>query len=305
MDRFDAMRAFVQVVESGSYTKAAQQLNLHKATVSQQIQQLEDKLGTRLLTRTTRSVTSTEEGLAYYQHACSILQQVDEVETQLRKGTSAPAGHLRVDVPVAMGRLVFAPAIRGFLERYPKITIELGCTDRAVDLVQEGVDCALRGGQLPDSRLSARRVGDLRFVLCAAPHYIEQHGLPETAEDVARYHQIGFVLASTGKVRPVTLMREGRKVEIEVPSRFVTTDSAVALSAGLDGLGIIVLAEFVASHYLTSGALVRVLPGWQCPSLPLHLVTPTARKRAARVQAFLHWAHALLLRRLGPQLDTR
>ena len=109
MDRFDAMRAFVQVVESGSYTKAALQLNLHKATVSQQIQQLEDKLGTRLLTRTTRSVTSTEEGLAYYQHACSILQQVDEVESQLRKGTNAPAGHLRVDVPVAMGRLVFAP----------------------------------------------------------------------------------------------------------------------------------------------------------------------------------------------------
>jgi LysR family transcriptional regulator for bpeEF and oprC len=190
MDRFDAMRAFVQVVESGSYTKAAQQMNLHKATVSQQIQQLEDKLGTRLLTRTTRSVTSTEEGLTYYHHACSILQQVDEVETQLLKGTSAPAGHLRVDVPVAMGRLVFAPEIRGFLERYPKITIELGCTDRAVDLVQEGVDCALRGGPLPDSRLSARRVGDLRFVLCAAPHYIEQHGLPETAEDVARHHQM-------------------------------------------------------------------------------------------------------------------
>ena len=178
MDRFDAMRAFVQVVESGSYTKAALQLNLHKATVSQQIQQLEDKLGTRLLTRTTRSVTPTEEGMRYYEHACTILQQVDEVESQLRKGNSAPAGHLRIDVPVAMGRLVFAPEIRGFLERFPKITIELGCTDRAVDLVQEGVDCALRGGQLPDSRLSARRVGDLRFALCAAPHYIEQHGCP-------------------------------------------------------------------------------------------------------------------------------
>jgi len=120
-------------------------------------------------------------------------------------------------------------------------------------------------------------------MLCAAPHYIEQHGLPETAEDVARQHQIGFVLASTGRSRPGTLARDGRKVEIDVPARFVTTDSAAALSAGLDGMGIIVLAEFVASHYLTSGALVRVLPGWRCPSLPLHLVTPTLRKRAARV----------------------
>lgn len=305
MDRLDAMRAFVQVVESGSYTKAAQQLNRHKATVSQQIQQLEDKLGARLLTRTTRSVAPTPEGLAYHRHACAILQQVDDMDTMLRKGTGAPAGFLRVDVPVAMGRLVFAPEIRGFLERYPKITVELGCTDRAVDLVQEGVDCALRGGALPDSRLSARRVGDLRFVLCAAPHYIEQHGLPAAPEELAHHRQIGYRPASSGRLRPVTLMREGHPVEVEVPARFVTTDSAVALSAALDGLGIIVLAEFVASHHLASGALVRVLPGWQCPSLPLHLVTPTSRKRAARVQAFMDWAHALLLRRMGPQLDTR
>ncbi len=305
MDRFDAMRAFVQVVDSGSYTQAALQLNLHKATVSQQIQQLEDKLGTRLLTRTTRSVTPTAEGLAYHQQACAILQQVDEVEAMLRRGMSAPAGHLRVNVPVAMGRLVFAPEMRGFLERHPKITIELGCSDRVVDLVRDGVDCALRGGHLPDSRLVARRVGDLRFVLCAAPHYIERNGLPATPDDLPRHHQVGYVLASTGKVRPVTLLRGERKIEVDVPARFVTTDSAAALSAGLDGLGIIVLAEFVASHHLASGAFVRVLPGWQCPSLPLHLVTPTSRKRAARVQAFIDWAHALLLRRLGPQIETR
>lgn len=305
MDRFDAMRAFVQVLESGSYTQAARQLNLHKATVSQQIQQLEERLGTRLLTRTTRSVAPTAEGTAYYAHACSILQQVDEAETLLREGASAAAGHLRVNVPVAMGRLVFAPEIRHFLQRYPRITIELGCTDRAVDLVPEGVDCALRGGQLPDSSLTARRVGDLRFVLCAAPHYIEQHGLPETAEALARHHQIGHVSGSSGKLRPVVLSRDGHSAEFDLPARLVTTDSAVALSAGLDGLGLIVLAQFVASHYLASGALVRVLPGWSCPSLPLHLVTPTTRKRPARVQVFMDWAQALLLRRIGAHLDAR
>jgi LysR family transcriptional regulator for bpeEF and oprC len=305
MDRFDAMRAYVQIVDSGGYTKAARQMNLHKATLSQQIRHLEDRLGTRLLTRTTRSIVPTVEGLAYYQHARSILQQVDEVETQLRKGTSAPAGHLRVNVPVAMGRLVFAPEIRSFLDRYPKITLELGCSDRAVDLIREGVDCALRGGTLPDSRLAARRVGALRFVLCAAPQYIEQHGLPVTPDDLARHHQVGFVLASTGKVRPVQLMRGGRTVGVGVPARFVTTDSAAALSAGLDGLGIIQLAEFVADHYLTSGALVPVLPAWQSPALPLNLLTPTTRKRTARVQAFMDWAHALLLNRLGPHFETR
>jgi len=222
----------------------------------------------------------------------------------MRKGASAPAGHLRVDVPVAMGRLLFAPEIRGFLERYPRITLELGCTDRKVDIVQAGVDCALRGGQLPDSRLSARRVGNLRFVLCAAPHYIDRHGLPETPDQLVTHHQVGYVLASTGRMRPVTLTREAQRVEFDVPARLVTTDSAAALSAGLEGLGIIVLAEFVASYHLASGALVRVLPDWQSPSLPLHLVTPTTRKRAARVQAFMEWAHALLILRLGPQLET-
>lgn len=305
MDRFDAMRAYVQIVDSASYTKAAQQLNLHKATLSQQIRHLEDKLGVRLLTRTTRSVGPTDEGLAYYQHARAILQQIDELETQLRSGTSAPAGHVRVNVPVAMGRLVFAPEIRKFLERYPKITLELGCSDRAVDLIREGVDCALRGGALPDSRLAVRRVGDLRFVLCAAPRYVDEHGLPDSPDDLERHRQIGFVLASTGKVRSVQLVRDGRTVELRVPARLITTDSAAALSAGLDGLGIIQLAEFVASRHLTSGALVRVLPGWGSPSLPLHLVTPTTRKRTARVQAFMDWAHALLSRRLASNLEAR
>lgn len=305
MDRFDAMRAYVQIVESGSYTKAARLLNLHKATVSLQIQQLEDSLGTRLLTRTTRSVVPTAEGLAYYQRACAILQQLDEAEAMLRKDTSSPAGRLRVEVPVAMGRLVLVPEIRGFLDRYPRISLELGCADRVVDLIKEGVDCALRGGELPDSSLTARRVGDLRFVLCAAPRYVDEYGLPEKPEDLARHIQVGYLPASTGRMRPVRLTRDDHTHELAMPARFVTTDSSVALSAGLDGLGIIHLAEFVASHYLVSGALIRVLPGWRSPSLPLNLVTPTTRKRTARVQAFMDWAHTLLARRLGPHLEAR
>ena len=120
----------------------------------------------------------------------------------MRKGTSAPAGHLRVDVPVAMGRLVFAPEIRGFLERYPKITMELGCTDRTIDLVHEGVDCALRGGHLADSRLSARRVGHLRFALCAAPHYIEQHGLLSTPEEARSESCLSASPHATGEAAP-------------------------------------------------------------------------------------------------------
>jgi LysR family transcriptional regulator, regulator for bpeEF and oprC len=136
MDLFEAMRAFVHVVESGNYTKAALLMNLHKATVSEQIQQLEDKLGTRLLTRTTRSVTPTVEGLAYYRRAGAILQQIDETEAALRKSSASPEGPLRVELTMLIGRLVVVAEIRSFIERYPKITLELGCTDRVVDLIQ-------------------------------------------------------------------------------------------------------------------------------------------------------------------------
>lgn len=305
MDRFEAMRAFVQVVESLSFTRAAQQLKLHKASVSQQIQQLEGRLGTRLLERTTRSVAPTAEGLRYYRHACEILQQVDDAEAHLRRDTAAATGQLRVDVPVAMGRLVFVPEVRAFLERHPRLTLELGCTDRVVDLVQEGIDCALRGGELPDSRLSARRIGALRFVLCAAPRYIDERGLPETPDELARHVRVGYLAASTGRLAPIRLLGDERQIEIDMPARFVTTDSGAALSAGLDGLGVVHVAEFVASHHLASGALVRVLPRWRCPSLPLQLVTPTSRRRAARVQAFMDWAHALLIRRLGACIEAR
>jgi LysR family transcriptional regulator for bpeEF and oprC len=304
MDRFDAMRAFVQVVESANYTKAARLMNVHKTTVSQQIQQLEDKIGARLLNRTTRSVTPTAEGLVFYRRACSILQQVDETEAMLRNGNGSPAGPLRVSVPMTLGRLLVVPEIRGFLDRYPKITLELGCTDRIVDLIKEGVDCAVRGGELPDSGLAARRIGRLRFVMCAAPRYVDEYGLPQHPEDLARHIHVGRHFAGTGKTRPIHLMRDGRLFAVATPARFVTTDSGAMLTAGLHGLGIIQLDEFSAGQYLESGALVRVLPDWQCVPLPLQLVTPTTRKRAARVQAFMDWTQALLQRRLGPHLEA-
>lgn len=304
MDRLDAMRAFVQVVDSGSFTRAAAQLNLHKATVSQQVQQLEDRLGTRLLTRSTRSVLPTSEGWVYHQHARSLLEQVDAMEATLRSGGRAAAGRLRVDVPVTLGRLVFAPEVGRFLERHPRISLEMSCTDRNVDLVQEGLDCAVRGGRLPDSSLAARRVGGLRFVLCAAPHYIERHGLPATPQELVGHQQVGYLMASTGRLRPVTLQRDGQTQEVEVPARFITTDSAAVLTAALDGQGLAVVAEFVASQHLGSGALQRVLPAWCCPSMPLQLVTPSRRHRAARVQVFMDWAHQLLARRLGPHLEA-
>jgi LysR family transcriptional regulator for bpeEF and oprC len=299
MDRFDAMRAFVQVLDSGSFTQAALVLARHKATVSQQVRQLEDHLGVRLLTRTTRSVAPTEEGRAYYARAVEIIAQVDEAEGWLRRGSRALGGPLRVEVPVALGRLVLVPEIRSFLERHPRITLDLACSDRSVDVVREGVDCAIRGGELPDSTLVARRVGDVPFVLCAAPRYVEDHGLPRGPDKLAAHWRIGYRPAQQSSVRGLRLLRGGEAIEIDLPKRLVTTDSGALLGAGLDGLGLIQIAEFVARAHLASGALVRILPGWQSPPLPLHLVSTTARLRTARVQAFIEWAQAVLARTLG------
>ncbi|TXH89448.1 MAG: LysR family transcriptional regulator [Rhodoferax sp.] len=305
MDRFDAMRAFIQVVESGSYTKAAQQLGSHKATLSLLIQQLEAHLQVRLLTRTTRSVSPTEEGQAYYHHSRALLQQLDDAETQVRQGAQTAVGSLRVNVPVAIGRQILAPAVRSFLDRHPGVTLELACSDRSVDLIKEGVDCVLRGGNLPDSGLTALPVGKLHFVLCAAPHYIARFGLPRSPQDILHHTQIGFLLASTNKIRPIQLQKKDETLDLLVPARFVTTDSAAALSAGLDGVGIVVLAGFVADNYLRSGALVEVLPGWRCPPLPLNFVTPTTQHRTQRVKLFMHWARTLLVEKLGTQIEPQ
>ena len=299
MDRFDAMRAYVQVVECGSFTKAAQVLALHRATVSLQVQQLEQRIGARLLTRTTRAVAATVEGQAYCRRACAILQQVDEAEAALRMGRGSPIGKLRVKVPVALGRVVLMPEIRSFLRRYPRISLELGCTDRSVDLVKEGVDVARRGGDLPDSTLVCRRLGDVPFVLCAAPRYLDEHGLPAQPEDLAQHGRIGYRAAGRGELGALRLARDGRCQQVDVPTSLVTNDSGALLSAGLDGIGLIQVAEIVARPHLASGALVRVLPDWHCPSLPLQLVSPTTRQRTARVQAFMEWVQGVLARRMG------
>lgn len=301
MDHLDAMRSYVQVVDSGSFTKAAQVLARHKATVSEQVMQLESHLGVQLLTRTTRVVRPTAEGLRYCERARHILGLVDDVEAELRGARQSPVGHLRVQVPVALGRLVLMPAVRGFLERHPRLSLELGCSDRTVDLVREGVDCAIRGGELPDSSLVVSRLCDLPFVLCAAPRYVDEHGLPAQPEALARHRRVGYLPAGQRGLADVRLSDGTRSVAVAVPARLVTTDSGALLSAGLDGLGIIQVAEFVARHHLASGALVRVLPGWSCPALPVHFVTPSARLRTARVRAFLEWSRGVLTQRVAPR----
>jgi LysR family transcriptional regulator for bpeEF and oprC len=305
MDRIDALRSLVQVFDSGNYTAAADALRLHKSTISQHVNALERHFGVRLFTRTTRSLSPTAEGHNLHAHALQILQRVDEAERALRPMRSTVKGCLRVESPVAVGRLVIAPALPSFLAQHPSVSVELGCVDARVDLIRQGVDCAIRTGVLPDSTLSCRTLGAIRFGLYASPSYVQRAGLP-TAPDGLMQHAL-VVYQPAGATRPETLSLWQRgepsgPVAVPLSGGFSTTDSACALQYILAGGGIGLLSEFVAAS--VGSSLVPVLPEWRGPTLPLHLVTPSTRLRLERVQAFLQWAETTLRERLGPHLTS-
>lgn len=303
MDRIDALRSLVQVFDSGNYTAAADALRLHKSTISQHVHALERHFGVRLFTRTTRSLMPTPEGRNLHAHALMILQRIEEAERALRPLRSTVRGHLRVESPVALGRLVIAPALPQFLAQHPGLTVELGCVDGRVDLIRQGVDCAVRSGALPDSTLVCRTLGAIRFGLYASQGYAQRAGLPAEPDGLKGHAMVAY--RPTGAPRPETLhlwpigtIDEPALVPLLDCSS--TSDSGCALQWILAGGGIGLLSEFVAAS--VGSTLVRVLPGWRGPTLPLHLITPAARLRLARVQAFLDWVEATLRERLGPHL---
>ena len=308
MDRIDAMRSLVQILDSGSFSAAAEALGLHKSTVSQHIQALESHLGVRLLSRTTRSLEPTPEGRSLSAHAVQILQQLDDAEAAVRPLRSAARGPLRVDVPVALGRLVFAQAAPEFLQRHPGITLELACTDRRADLVRQGIDCAIRAGDLPDSSLISRPLGSIRFGLFASQDYLQRRGMPMSPADL-QAHAI-VVYRPTGRSADTTwqLSRDSSPAEqVRLRGRLCSSDSAFILQSVQSGAGVALMSEFAAASANSpskGGQLVRVLPHWQGPTLALHMVTPTTRHRLARVQLFMNWADATLKAKLGAHLDA-
>ncbi len=308
MDRIDAMRSLVQVLDSGSFSAAAAVLRLHKSTVSQHIQALESHLGVRLLLRTTRSLEPTPEGRSLRAHAVQILQQLDEAEAAVRPLRSAARGPLRVDVPAALGRIVFAQALPAFLQRHPGITLEIACTDRRADLVREGIDCAIRAGDLPDSSLISRTLGSIHFGLFASQDYLNRCGVPQSPGDLEAHTTVVYRPAGGSADTPWLLSHDSGPAEpLRLRSRLGSSDSAFILQSVLGGAGIGLMSEFAAesAHSPSNeGRLVRVLPQWRGPSLALQLVTPTARHRLARVQLFMNWAEATLKSKLGAHLDT-
>jgi LysR family transcriptional regulator, regulator for bpeEF and oprC len=309
MDIVQAMRVFSRVVETNSFTRAAETLDMPRARVTVTVQALEARLKTRLLQRTTRSLNLTPDGAAYYERCLRVLADLDDIESSFLGKQRAPRGRLRVDMPGALGRLVVMPALGDFHERYPEIDLMLGLGDKPLDLVQEGIDCVVRIGTLQDSSLVARRVGVYRAVTVASPAYLQKAGTPQTLAELANHRAVNYYWSRTGRIMPLTFEAAGEAVEVKMRGAIAVNDAEAYLGGAISGFGIAQGARFMALPYLESGALVEILAQWQPPPLPISAVYSHNRHLSATVRAFIDWITELLrdspLFSSTPELDAK
>lgn len=291
MDRLRTIEVFVRVAELASFTQAARALGLPRASVTAAVQALEARLQVKLLHRTTRKAGLTADGAAYVDEARRLLRELGELEAGLGRSARSPRGRLRVDVPAAAGRHVIAPALPGFFARYPGLVLSLGSSDRPIDLLGEGVDCVIRGGEAFDESLVGRKLGDLPVVTCAAPAYLAARGVPTHPDELAAHDFVGFFSARTGRAYDVDFTRDGETRTLHPGHRLAANDADTWLAGALVGLGLVQLplSRHVRDH-LRAGTLVRVLPQWQVEALPLAVLWPKNRHLTARVRAFIDWA---------------
>ncbi|WP_332777210.1 LysR family transcriptional regulator [Polaromonas sp.] len=297
MDQILSMRAFARVVEAGTFTKAADSLNLPKGTVTKQIQHLEARLRVKLLNRTTRRVTVTPDGAAYYERTTRLLNDLDDIEASMTNAQAKPSGRLRIDVGSSVARLLIIPALSTFYERYPDIQLDLGVSDRPVDLITDNVDCVIRGGELVEQSLVARRIGNLQFVTVASPDYLKRHGVPQHPNDLENGHtSVNYFSARTGRLFPHEFVKDGETIELAGRYKLSVNESNAHITAVLAGLGLSQTVTFTAAPYLASGELVQILADWTRPPLPVYVVYPPNRHLSAKVRAFVDWAAELFSR---------
>ena len=306
MDQLAAMRAFVRVVEAGSFTRAAISLDTPKPTVTKLIQTLEQHLRTKLLNRTTRRVTVTSDGAAYYERAVQLIADIDELDGSLAAAQTRPKGKLRIDMAGAVAQLVILPALPKFFEAYPDIQIDLGVSDRVTDLIGENVDCVLRVGELLDQSLIARKLSDMPMITCAAPSYLARMGEPKHPDDLETGHQmVNFFSLRTGRVVCLDFVRGNEHLEVEGQHKVTLNEGTSYVSALVAGLGIGQSPRFMVDHYLATGQLKPVLPDWAVPPLPLHVVYPPNRHLSNKLRVFVDWVAGLFAGGAVPVIQGR
>ena len=289
MDRFNAMRVFTRIVELGGFAKAADSLQLPRASVTILIKQLEAHLGVQLLQRTTRQVSPTLDGAAYYQRCVQLLTDLEETEAVFSTRRQNPRGTLSVNMPSGIGRLIVIPALPDFTARYPQIELEIGLNDRPVDLIREGVDCVLRGGLALDESLVARPLAMMEQMTLASPDYLARVGVPDTLEDLARHQMVEYVSIASGK-------RSGLEFELGAELRLVNLAKRVAVNSSdayfaacEAGFGLIQAPHYHAMRQLAEGTLVHVLPWIPVPKMALTALYPPHRQLSQRVRVFVDW----------------
>ena len=293
MDRFDAMRIFTRIVELRSFTQAAHDLGYPKATVTHAIKQLEARLHVRLLQRTTRQVTPTLDGQAYYQRCVRLLADLEETESVFTSAAQQPAGKLRIDMHSTLGMHFVMPVLDQFCARHPLITLEIGMGDRLVDLVREGVDCVLRVGELSDSSMVARRVALLEQVTCASPAYLAVHGTPQTLADLASQRAVNFFSAQTGKVWPFEFKLDGQVHSVALPGTVSVNNADAYHACCRAGMGLIQAPRYHLEQALAAGELVEVLAHMRPDPLPVSVMYPHHRQLSPRVRVFADWVASL------------
>jgi len=296
MDRLKAMETFVRVVETGSLSRAAKALGLPRSSVTMTMQRLEHHLGVRLLHRSTRRLGLTEEGELYLERCRAILLEVRAAEDSLRPDGRV-SGRLRVDMPPAIGRSIVLPALGSFRERYPDVDMAIGMNDRLVDLVQEGVDCVIRTGTLPDSSLITRRVGSYRWVACASPDYLERHGEPRNVAALAGHVLLGYSSAHNGRPDKWVMTEGDVSHAIEPRGGLVVDETFALLDLALGGFGLARLSNFIVADDVAGGRLREMLGQCCSDHVPISLLFPPSRQASPPVRAFIDWVRALFASR--------
>ncbi|MCA2979614.1 MAG: LysR family transcriptional regulator [Myxococcaceae bacterium] len=290
MDLLRTMGAFREVARRGGFSAAAQALRVSNATVTAQVQQLEAHLGVALFHRTTRRVTLTTDGAAALARVERLLEDVDELQEDVRGRTRAARGRVRVDVPAAFGRHILAPALPSFFSKHPHVQLELGSSDRPVDLFREGIDCVVRGGPVFDDSLIARRLKTLPIVTLASPSYLRRAGTPKTPDDCRAHRAVNFFSPRSGEVFAFDFERDGQVLEVPIPHAVACNDSDTLLACGVAGLGLLQAPRSAqVDALIAQRKLVQVLPAWTCGALPVAVLYPPTRHLSARVRAFVDW----------------
>lgn len=285
------MRMFVRVVESGSFSQAARDLNVSQPTVSKQVAALEARLGIQLLARNSRALAVTPAGQDYYEATLRILQDLDAAEEQIVEGQGAPSGIVRVTLSPGFGRMFVIPKLPEFRSRFPDVTIEMDVSARHVDLIDEGIDVAIRIGRLADSALVARRIGDMRMITLAAADYLARNGVPETVDDLRTHERISYVYQ--GKIVGWGFDVDGRPFTFDGAGAFRTNDAESVRSAVLAGLGIAHHASWLFTDALASGEVEQVLGEYVPAPFPINAVTAAGRRMPSRVRNFIDFLAAI------------